>query len=51
MLFNKQGKPVELDRKASEAALAAVREVLEPSPKYPDRFFRLQERARVKGVQ
>lgn len=49
MLIDKQGKVVTLDRKASDAQRAAVREVLEPS-KAKSRDFQLGERARVKGV-
>lgn len=50
MLFNKQGKPVELSHKATDEQRAEVREVLIPSRNY-DKFFQLKERARVKGVQ
>lgn len=50
MLYDKQGKQVELPARATDAQRGAVREVLEPS-KAKSRDFQLNARARVKGVQ
>jgi len=52
MLFNAQGKPVQvgkLDKGSRVAALAPLREVLIPSKPRRNEGFSLGERARLKG--
>lgn len=55
MLFDQKGKPFNPDnlpqgRKAREAVLATLREVLVPRRPGKHEGFKLQQRARFKGV-